>query len=135
MTARQPESRDRDLLVDVFDSLLPKVSDHPRAAAHRLHGEPHQGNRLVTPAGVVWVDLESCCAGPREWDFAIFDSTATDDRPDVDRALLHDLRVLNAARFATWQTRLMDRFPDLRELADVHLAFVRTTWAIPRSDR
>jgi len=38
----------------------------------RLHGEPHDGNRISTAAGIRWIDFESCCVGPLEWDLASY---------------------------------------------------------------
>ncbi len=35
-----------------------------------LHGEPHPGNTIRTDSGVVFVDLETCCRGPVEFDIA-----------------------------------------------------------------
>lgn len=35
-----------------------------------LHGEPHPGNVLRTRDGQLFVDLETCCRGPVEFDIA-----------------------------------------------------------------
>ena len=115
---------DRDLLARAFDTGLTAVDGAARGA-HRLHGEPHAANRLLTSTGVVWVDLESCCIGPREWDLAFLAADAVDRHPGLDPELLGWMRLLNAARFATWQSGLMRRSPELRPHAAENLAFVR----------
>lgn len=35
-----------------------------------LHGDPHRRNFLAGPGGVVMLDFESVCLGPREWDLS-----------------------------------------------------------------
>jgi hypothetical protein len=32
------------------------------------HGDAFPRNALLTPNGIVWIDFEDCCAGPRLWD-------------------------------------------------------------------
>jgi len=39
-------------------------------AEQLLHGEPHPGNVLSTKNGLVFIDLETCCRGPVEFDIA-----------------------------------------------------------------
>lgn len=55
--------RRRDALVDALLALAPD--------RQALHGDAFPRNSLVTPAGVVWIDFEDCCAGPVAWDHAI----------------------------------------------------------------
>lgn len=44
---------------------------HARAASEQLlHGEPHPGNIVRSSSGLVFVDLETCCRGPVEFDIA-----------------------------------------------------------------
>jgi hypothetical protein len=96
--------------------------------SHRLHGEPHEANRLVTPDGVVWVDLESSCTGPREWDLAFLAEPETlEPTASVDGVLLRCLRRLNHGRLATWRWGLLRDYPDLRHLAQADMAYLRRT--------
>ena len=46
------------MLLAIFDDNLDGLEER-RVDERRLHGEPHDGNRMVTPAGVRWLDLES----------------------------------------------------------------------------
>ncbi len=64
----------------------------------RLHGEPHNGNRIMTSEGIRWIDFESCCIGPLEWDLAFQPDEVVHLFPDTDLSLLALLRRLNSAR-------------------------------------
>lgn len=116
---------DRDFLRAAFDRALEELAALP-FEHQRLHGEPHQANHLATRDGVVWVDFESCCSGPREWDLA-FMAPETVGPPivDVDEELLACLRRLNHARFATWRWGLVGKVPELRDHAIADLAFLK----------
>jgi hypothetical protein len=114
---------DRSFLRAAFDQL--------RDAARRyeyidlpLHGEPHDRNLLLTPAGPRWIDLEAVCSGPLEWDLAFLPEPAVEAFPEVDVHLLQLLRALNSARVATWCWS-RPQFPELRWHAEFHLDRVR----------
>jgi hypothetical protein len=62
MDAAERRSR-RDRLVD---ELLAATPDR-----QPLHGDAFPRNSLVTPSGIVWIDLEDCCRGPAAWDHAV----------------------------------------------------------------
>lgn len=115
---------DRTMLLGVFEEQLNLISELD-LTDHRLHGEPHSGNRLVGPDGIVWVDFESCCRGPREWDIAFLPTEASAHFADLDLALLDGLRRLNHARLATWRSLLAAEFPELRRHADLDLRYLR----------
>jgi hypothetical protein len=50
-----------------------------------LHGDAFPRNSLVTPSGIVWIDLEDCCVGPVAWDHAVLIWNTED--PAVERVL------------------------------------------------
>ncbi len=62
-----------------------------------LHGDGFPRNSLVTPRGVVWIDFEDTCVGPRAWDHAILVRDTED--PAVTRILRarHGAAVLDLA--------------------------------------
>ncbi len=60
---------DRELLTDTLRSLRRVIRDRG-AAEQLLHGEPHPGNVLGTENGLRFIDLETCCRGPVEFDLA-----------------------------------------------------------------
>ncbi|HEU5346436.1 MAG TPA: aminoglycoside phosphotransferase family protein, partial [Ktedonobacterales bacterium] len=62
-------SADRELLGDTLGSLRRVIGDSG-AAEQILHGEPHPGNVLTTKHGLLFIDLETCCRGPVEFDLA-----------------------------------------------------------------
>ena len=92
---------DRGFLRAVYDAGLDEV-DGIDLDRQRLHGEPHDGNRVLTAQGVRWIDFESCCVGPLEWDLAFQSAEVSARFSDVDDDLLRRLRGLNSARVATW---------------------------------
>jgi hypothetical protein len=57
---------DRELLGDTLQSLRRVISE--RGGEQLLHGEPHPGNMLATKNGLLFIDLETCCRGPVEFD-------------------------------------------------------------------
>jgi thiamine kinase-like enzyme len=114
---------DRSFLRDAFDRLRAEVTTHGYSE-QPLHGEAHDGNLLITPAGPRWIDLEGVCIGPLEWDLAFLPEGAAETFSDVDVELLELLRTLNSARVATWCWARW-RFPELRWHAEFHLERVR----------
>jgi Phosphotransferase enzyme family len=85
-----------------------------------LHGEPHPGNVLATKAGPLFIDLETCCRGPVEFDVAHAPHAAAALYAAVDAALLAACRGLVLAMAAAWRLDPADEFPmgaqALREL-------------------
>src|SRR5262245_3466749 len=60
---------DRELLTNTLRSVRESIT--MRGAPEQLpHGEPHPGNVLRTNKGLVFIDLETCCRGPVEFDLA-----------------------------------------------------------------
>lgn len=114
---------DRTFLRSVYDAGLAELDggdlDH-----QRLHGEPHDGNRVLTVQGVRWIDFESCCVGPLEWDLAFQSTEVTATFSDVDGELLRRLRRLNSACVATWCWGTA-RFPEMRRHGEYHLQALR----------
>jgi Ser/Thr protein kinase RdoA (MazF antagonist) len=68
---RTPElaEADRELLDGTLRSLRRAIGDRG-AVEQLLHGEPHPGNVLTTKNGLLFIDLETCCRGPVEFDLA-----------------------------------------------------------------
>jgi Ser/Thr protein kinase RdoA (MazF antagonist) len=115
--------RDRTFLRSVYDAGLADL-DGRDLDRQRLHGEPHDGNRVLTAHGVRWIDLESCCVGPLEWDLAFQSAEVVAAFPDVDGDLLRRLSRLNSARVATWCWGTA-RFPEMRWHGEFHLQALR----------
>lgn len=90
-----------------------------------LHGEPHPGNLLNTADGPLFVDLETCCRGPIEFDLAHVPETVSLHYPDVDQGVLDDCRQLVLAMVAAWRWDRRDDFPDGRSAGEALLEALR----------
>lgn len=108
---------DRRLLSDMLKSLRRRIVARG-AAEQLLHGEPHPGNVLGTEIGPLFIDLETCCFGPIEFDLAHAPEAAAEGYPDVDQALLSDCRALVIAMVAAWRWDAKDEFPNRRQWAN-----------------
>ena len=115
--------RDRTFIRSVYDAGLAEL-DGQDLDRQRLHGEPHEGNRVVTAHGVRWIDFESCCVGPLEWDLAFQPAEVGAAFSEVDGDLLRRLSRLNSARVATWCWGTA-RFPEMRRHGELHLRALR----------
>jgi hypothetical protein len=102
---------DRELLVDTLRDAQRTISDRG-AAEQLLHGEPHPGNVLGTMKGLRFIDLETCCRGPVEFDIAHVPEAASEHYPDADQELLGECRALTLAMVAAWRWSRDDRHPD-----------------------
>jgi hypothetical protein len=113
---------DRDLLADALRRPLRVVRDR-EPAEQLLHGEPHPGNVLDTADGPRFIDLETCCRGPIEFDLAHVPEPVSERYPGVDHALLRAFRELVLAMVAAWRFEPGDQLPNgvpfVRELLRV----------------
>jgi Ser/Thr protein kinase RdoA (MazF antagonist) len=89
-----------------------------------IHGEPHEGNLLLTERGLRWIDLEETSVGPLEWDLAFLPDHVSGLFPEADAELLAILRTLNSAVVATW-CFARSEFADMRRHGEHHLKRVR----------
>lgn len=102
---------DRVLLLGTLRSARQQI--HSRGAAEQLlHGEPHEGNVLSTQDGPLFIDFETCCRGPIEFDVAHLPKDVSADYPVVDQVLLEECRRLILAMVAAWRWDVRDEFPD-----------------------
>lgn len=102
---------DRDLLLSTLRSARRKI--HIRGAAEQLlHGEPHPGNVLSARDGPLFIDFETCCRGPIEFDVAHLPDEVSAYYPDVDQVLLRECRRLVLAMVAAWRWDARDEFPN-----------------------
>ena len=97
-----------------------------RGSAEQLpHGEPHPGNVLNTSDGLRFVDLETCCRGPAEFDLAHVPEEVAEHYPDADLGLLGECRLLVLAMVAAWRWDERDQFPNGLHAARVLLDALR----------
>jgi Ser/Thr protein kinase RdoA (MazF antagonist) len=104
---------DRRLLHSTLCDAREQIRDR-RAPEQLLHGEPHPGNLLSTRDGLLFIDLETCCRGPVEFDVAHVPGEVTAHYPDLDAVLLGECRRLVLAMVAAWRWDVHDQFPNGR---------------------
>jgi Ser/Thr protein kinase RdoA (MazF antagonist) len=105
---------DRELLSNTLQSLRRAIGDRG-ASEQLLHGEPHPGNVLGAKIGPVFVDLETCCRGPVEFDIAHVPDEVSEHYPDADQGLLGECRAITLAMVAAWRWRRDDHHPNGRQ--------------------
>jgi hypothetical protein len=115
---------DRELLSTTLRSLRWAIGDSG-AAEQLLHGEPHPGNVLSTHEGLLFVDLETCCHGPVEFDLAHVPEEVSERYPGVDRELVRECRQLVLAMVAAWRWDPSDQFPNGRRAGRAILRSLR----------
>jgi len=102
---------DRHLLVSTLDSARRQINSRG-APEQLLHGEPHPGNLLNAQDGLRFIDFETCCRGPIEFDVAHVPDEVSRHYPDVDQVLLEQCRRLVLAMVAAWRWDIRDEFPN-----------------------
>jgi aminoglycoside phosphotransferase (APT) family kinase protein len=115
---------DRELLGHTLRRLRRAVGEHG-GAEQVLHGEPHPGNVLATTNGPLFIDFETCCRGPVEFDLAHAPEEVSEHYPGVDHELLRECRILMLAMITTWRWDRDDQFPDGHRLGNEWLGQIR----------
>jgi aminoglycoside phosphotransferase (APT) family kinase protein len=115
---------DRELLGDTLRSLRSAVGAR-EGAEQVLHGEPHPGNVLVTTNGLLFIDLETCCRGPVEFDLAHTPEEVSEHYPGVNHDVLRECRLLVLAMITTWRWDRGDQLPNGRQLGTEWLGQIR----------
>jgi aminoglycoside phosphotransferase (APT) family kinase protein len=115
---------DRELLGDTLRSLR-RVIGERGGAEQLLHGEPHPGNVLTTKSGLLFIDLETCCRGPVEFDLAHAPEEVSEHYPGVNQGLLRECRILVLAMITTWRWDRGDQLPNGRQLGTEWLSQIR----------
>lgn len=115
--ARTPDlaGADRELLSRTLRSASRAITDSG-ATEQLLHGEPQPGNLLSTKQGLLFVDWETSCRGPIEFDVAHAPPEVATHYRRVDPDLLIECRLLVLAMITTWRWDRNDRLPEGRVL-------------------
>jgi hypothetical protein len=126
--AHTPElaDTDRELLSETLRVLRRTIGERG-ADEQLLHGEPHPGNLLRTKKGLLFVDLETCCRGPVEFDIAHAPDDVSVHYPTANQDLLRECRILMLAMIATWRWDRDDQFPNGRQLGTEGLSEIRAS--------
>ena len=115
---------DRELLISTLRRMTSAIEER-QPAEQFLHGEPHPGNLLNADGGPVFIDLETCCRGPVEFDLAHAPEEIAEHYPGIDRELLRACRILMLAIITTWRWDRHDQLPNGRQLAAQWLGEMR----------
>ena len=115
---------DRELLSNALRELRRAIGQRG-AVEQLLHGEPHPGNLLRTKNGLLFIDFETCCRGPVEFDIAHVPEEVSEYYPDADQGLLGECRVLMLAMVAAWRWDRDDHFPNGRQMGTELLSQLR----------
>jgi Ser/Thr protein kinase RdoA (MazF antagonist) len=127
LTPELPDA-DREVLGNTLRSLRRVIGERGRPE-QLLHGEPHPGNLLATKNGLLFIDLETCCRGPVEFDVAHAPDEVGEHYPGLDQDLLRRCRILKLAMITTWRWERDDQLPDGRRLAAEWLGQIRAAQA------
>ena len=119
---------DRTLLSDTLRSVRRVIGDRG-AAEQLLHGEPHPGNMLTTTNGLLFIDFETCCRGPVEFDLAHAPDEVSVYYPGINHDLVRDCRILVLAMITTWRWERGDQLPNGRKLGTQWLSQLRAALA------
>jgi aminoglycoside phosphotransferase (APT) family kinase protein len=105
------DDSERELLTRTLRSQRREIGERcPREQL--LHGEPHPGNLLKTKRGPLFIDLETCCRGPVEFDLAHVPEVVAERYSGADRELIRACRGLVLAMVAAWRWDRDDRLPN-----------------------
>jgi Ser/Thr protein kinase RdoA (MazF antagonist) len=115
---------DRKLLADTLRRLRRTIGERG-GAEQLLHGEPHPGNLLTTRNGPLFIDFETCCRGPVEFDLAHAPEEVAEHYPDVDQELLRECRILVLAMITAWRWDRDDQLPNGRRLGAEWLSQIK----------
>jgi Ser/Thr protein kinase RdoA (MazF antagonist) len=115
---------DRELLSTTLQTFRSTIVDRGREV-QLLHGEPHVGNVLSTTSGLRFIDLETCCYGPVEFDVAHAPDDVGSHYAPADPLLLRDCRILTLAMVASWRSDRGDHYPDGHQALTELLGLIR----------
>ncbi len=118
------EDSDRKLLTNTLRSQRREITERT-CVEQLLHGEPHPGNLLNTKSGPLFIDLETCCRGPVEFDLAHVPEQVSERYAGADQELLRACRLLVLAMVATWRWDQDDQLPNRKRAGQALLDTLR----------
>ena len=80
---------------------------------------------LRTKKGLLFIDLETCCRGPVEFDIAHAPEEVSEHYPAANQDLLRECRILMLAMITTWRWDRDDQLPNGRGLGIEGLSQIR----------
>jgi hypothetical protein len=124
--AHTPEfgDADRELLCNTLQRFRRAILERG-AGEQLLHGEPHEGNLLRTKNGPLFMDLETCCRGPVEFDIAHAPEEVGEHYPGANQDLLRECRILTLSMVIAWRWDPNDQLPHGRQRVTEWLSEMR----------
>ena len=120
---------DRLLLRAVLGRLRTRLETLSPEETHRvIHGSPHPYNVLAVDGQPRFIDFETTCLGPLEWDLAHTDPETASHYGAANTQLLQICRDMVSAKTAVWCWADVTR-GDLRYHAEVHLKRAKEIFA------
>lgn len=121
---------DRQLLIRVFGHLWKRLQVGSLDDRHVvIHGSPHPYNVLLVDGTPRFIDFETTCIGPVEWDLAhTSPDTVRNYAGAMDTQLLEMCRDMVRVTTAAWCWADVSH-GDLRYHAETHLAHLKETFA------
>lgn len=125
-TALSASDSDRHLLATSFLHLAAELNEHAPVASHQvIHGSPHSYNVLWVGGKPIFIDWETTCTGPLEWDLAHMDpEAAAHYAGPLNSRLLWLCQAMVSVKTAVFCFAQAHR-GDLAEHAQWHLAHVK----------
>lgn len=122
--------RDRILLLHAFDRLGAELRTAIRSSMDTvIHGSPHRLNVLFVYGEPRFIDFETVCIGPIEWDLAHLEPrVAREYGEPLNESLEKACRDMTSVKTAAWCWADANR-EDLRHHAEFHLAQIRRRFA------
>jgi Ser/Thr protein kinase RdoA (MazF antagonist) len=111
---------DRFFLQNVYERLRGDL-EGAGSMGQPIHGDSHVGNAIITDGGAVWMDLESVCIGPIEWDIGFLPPATWSEFEHANPTLIRALADARSLCVATWCWAEFDRSPATNEAALHHL--------------
>lgn len=115
-------SQDAAILRDVFAACCSSLNAF-EWTDRVLHGDAHTGNVALTSTGACWLEFESACAGPLEWDLCTLPEGACNWPHDRD--LLRRLKLIRRACVVVWCAARENPAAPEREAIAHHLQVLR----------
>lgn len=109
---------DAALMDKVYELAVLPAMERPHSG-QALHGDADFDQAISTPSGIVWIDFETACLGPIEWDLAAFDDVTAYGPCDLE--LWEQLRVVHSWCVASWCNRRDVENPSRRAARNQHL--------------
>ena len=116
---------DSALMDKVYDLVVQPAMERPHAG-HVLHGDVDLNQAIATADGIVWIDFETACRGPVEWDLAAFSDVLA--YGECDLQLWQDLRLVHSWCVASWCNRADVESPSRRDARQHYLEALAATF-------